>query len=455
MSTQVFVASSAFGLATLVAALDEGVFEPADRRVLVLSNNAAIPETTAAVTDVAGVAELVQRFDAVHDYNAAIAPQHPGQWKPRAEDLPVLERYLSQRWGLEGDLRLVAECIWVAPTLTLARIFPDARIDTYADGLMSYGPTRSTVPTLVSSRVERLLHLDLVPGLTPVLLSEFDVPTQVIPTEAFRKVVATLGPPPAVVADAPAGSVAVLLGQYLAALEIVTPEEEQALQLEMVTGAVAAGFTTLVFKPHPGAPPLLAEPLRAAAAELGAELTVVDDPALVETWFTAPAVGAVVGCFSTAQMTAASCYGLPAARVGTDLLLERLQPYQNSNRIPLTVVDAWLPHVRRLGAGGRAAAPVVEVETLVRAVAYCMQPRRYPELRPDAEALLSTRWPEVRRYFKRRRLGRLDLPGGLAPQPRPLRPASPLRAVGRSVLGPTVSRQAGRLLRRLRSATQG
>jgi hypothetical protein len=39
-------------------------------------------------------------------------------------------------------------------------------------------------------------------------------------------------------------------------------------------------------------------------------------------------------------MTASSIYGLPVARLGTELMLERLTPFQNSNRIPVTLVDA-------------------------------------------------------------------------------------------------------------------
>ena len=43
---------------------------------------------------------------------------------------------------------------------------------------MSYGPTRNKLDPLVGTRVRRLLHLDLVPGLTPLLLTEFDVPAR-------------------------------------------------------------------------------------------------------------------------------------------------------------------------------------------------------------------------------------------------------------------------------------
>ena len=342
VTTQVFVASTAFGLATLTAALEDGLFDAADRRVLVLSTNAAVPEAAVAVTEVAGVDRLAARFDAVHDYNQLIAPQHPSLWRPRAADLPLLERMVRSSWDLEGDVHLVVECVWTAPSLTLCRIFADAPVDVYADGLMSYGPTRDTIPAQVACRLERLLHLDLVPGLVPVLLTEFGVPAQTISAESFRTVVATLDPPPAAVADAPARSVAVCSASTWRP-STSSPPRRRRPGAGMVRHTAAAGFTRMVFKPHPGAPPAHGAQLQLEAARLGVELTFVDGPALAEAWFRGPSVGLVVGCFSTALMTASSLYDLPAARVGTELLMERLKPYENSNRVPLTVVDAWLP----------------------------------------------------------------------------------------------------------------
>lgn len=455
MSTQVFLASTAFGLATVIAALDDGAFGPVDRRILVLSNNATTPETANRIEDVAGLSALFGRFDAVYDYNEAIAPQHPSLWRPRAADLPVLGRHLQTLWSLDDDVHLIVESIQVSPAQTLCRLLPDARIDVYADGLMSYGPTRSKLPALVASRLERLLHLDLVPGLRPVMLTEFGVPAQVISADAFRKAIAILDPPPVLVSAAAPRELAVLLGQYLSAMGIVSLDEETELHQEMVRGAVAAGYRRIIFKPHPTAPPMLAEPLVAEANRLGASLTVYDSPELVETWFRAESIGCVIGCFSTALMTAATCYDLPTARVGTEILLERLRPYQNSNRVPVTVIDAAVPHVSRLAAIPSAgSADVVasppELACIVRAVSYCMQPKRYPELRIFAEQLLGEQNEASWRYFKRRRLTLLDLPGRLPERPaRRTRVPEPVRVVVKRALGPAVSARVSRISQRL------
>ena len=103
------------------------------------------------------------------------------------------ERYLRMLWDLGDDrVELTVESIQVNPSLALAQIFTGAPIDVYADGLMSYGPTRSKLDPLIGTRIGRLLHLDLVPGLKPLLLTEFDVPPELVPTETFVKVLGEL-----------------------------------------------------------------------------------------------------------------------------------------------------------------------------------------------------------------------------------------------------------------------
>lgn len=96
MTTQVVMASTAFGLATATAAYDSGVFGPFERRILVVACNTAMPEATAPMEDLAGVPDLMRRFDSVYDYNACIEPQHPSTWHPRLGDLPLWERHLRQ-----------------------------------------------------------------------------------------------------------------------------------------------------------------------------------------------------------------------------------------------------------------------------------------------------------------------------------------------------------------------
>ena len=428
MPTQLFLASTLYGAAALAAALDAGCLPAADRRLLLVSTNTAVPELSTPLDRMPGFAPLRRRFDQVLSWNETIAPLHPAGWSPRPEDVPLWERQLRERWGLTGrDLQLVVESIQVNPAQAVCRLFPDAPVDVYADGLMSYGPTRNRLDPLLGTRIRRLLHPDLLPGLRPLLLTEFGVPSHTIPTEAFTAVLrevaaASPTPPPpdgGAAADAPEHGPALLLGQHLAALGVLTPEEEERLHLRMVRGAAALGHRTLLFKAHPSAPVRSARALQRAADELGVTLTVLREPVLAEVLFQRLRPALVVGCFSTALFTAGTCYRLPVARTGTELLLERLTPYQNSNRVPVTLADAVLPDLDDPAAVAAWTPPdrawvTGELTELLHTVGYTMQSRLHPELRATAERYLRTRpGHRTRRYVKRRRLTALGLPGGL------------------------------------------
>ncbi|MFF1501768.1 polysialyltransferase family glycosyltransferase [Streptomyces sp. NPDC058316] len=445
-TTQIFFASTLYGTATLAAALDAGCFPDADRRILLVSNNAAVPETTPAVDAMPGFDALRSRFDDVVSWNTAIAPFHPGGWAPRPDDVPLWERHLRLAWGLgDDDIELAVESIQVNPAMAVTQIFTGAPVDVYADGLMSYGPTRNKIDPLVGTRVRRLLHLDLVPGLKPLLLTEFGVPPQIVPTEVFLKVLRELADAPGVRDGVPSVEApALLLGQYLSALGLISAAEEEDLHLRMMRGAVALGHTRLVFKSHPTAPAQWSRAMGAEAEKLGAELTVLDAgvltaPVLAEVLYQRMRPALVVGCFSTALLTASAFYGLPVARVGTGMLLDRLAPYENSNRVPVTLVDALVPEVTDRAVverAGAAADPadLADLTGLVTAVGFAMQPKIHPGLRPAAERYLSahldaTTW----RYFKRKRLTSLALPGAVPAQLAFLPRNAVVRRVARSV----------------------
>ncbi|GGK66911.1 alpha-2,8-polysialyltransferase family protein [Streptomyces flaveus] len=418
MTTQIFMASTLYGTATLAAAVDADCFRPADRRILLVSNNSATPETSPGIDEMPGFEQLRGRFDDVVSWNETISPFHPGGWSPRLNDVPLWERHLRLAWNLgDDDIELAVESIQVNPALGVAQIFTGAPITVYADGLMSYGPTRSKIDPLVGTRIDRLLHLDLVPDLKPLLLTEFDVEPEIVPTDAFTKVLAELidtGDELPVIEEP-----ALLLGQYLSALGILTAEQEEDLHVRMLRGAVQLGHQRVVFKPHPSAPARWSRALEKEAEKLGAELTVLDTPVLAEVLYQRMRPALVAGCFSTALLTASALYGLPVARIGTETLLERLKPYENSNRVPVTIVDAMLPELtdQKAVTEQRKGLGTDRLTELLRAVGYAMQSKIYPDLRPTAERYLSRHLNgHTWRYFKRRRLTSLGLPGAVPTQ---------------------------------------
>jgi hypothetical protein len=346
----------------------------------------------------------------------------------------------------------VVESIQVEPALALVNVFPSASVEVYADGLMSYGPTRNKLEPLVTTRINRLLHLDLVPGLRPLLLSEYGIEPEVVPTEAFTRVLAELAELSAEEAadglDGLPRGAALLLGQYLSALDILSAEAEEELHVAILRGAVALGHRDVLFKPHPSAPAHWSRLLEREATALGAKLTVLDAPVLAEVVYQRIRPEIVIGCFSTALLTASAFYGIPVARIGTDLLLDRLAPYQNSNRVPVTLVDALLPELTDRAAVSSWTPPTPDtvrrdLTPLLRAVGYCMQSLAYPHLREETVTYLSTRLSTTTwRYFKRRRLGALALPGALPVQlaflprnPTVRRVARRAKALKRAALG--------------------
>ncbi|MET9444794.1 polysialyltransferase family glycosyltransferase [Streptomyces sp. NPDC006610] len=418
--TQIFQVSTLYGAATLAAALDAGLFGPRDgaRRVLLVSNNAAIPETALRLDEMHGYGPISGRFDSVVSWNEAISPYHPSAWGPRGNDTPLWQKTFRLRWGIdERDLiELAVESIQVNPARALAAIFSEAAIDVYADGLMSYGPTREKLPLTIARRIRRLLHLDLIPGLRPLLLSEYGVEPKVVPDDAFRGVLDEVSRDAAddprlapVLEERPT---AVLLGQYLAAINILSAKEEEDLHVRMLTGAARAGHRSVVFKPHPTAPASYSAALSKAAADAGVRLTVLDAPLLAETLYHHCRPELVVGCFSTAMVTASAYYRVPVARVGTALVMGRLKPYPNSNRVPLAIVDHLVPDLERGESPALVGTAPGTLSPLVRAIGFCMQPKTYARLRDSTAAWLRSNLANSPGYyFPELRLAELGLPG--------------------------------------------
>ncbi|WP_353945326.1 polysialyltransferase family glycosyltransferase [Streptomyces sp. HUAS MG91] len=433
MSTQIFVASTLYGALTLSAAIDAGQFGPAagTRRVLVVCTNTEIPEVTTPLDAMQGFESLRPRFDLVVSWNDVIFPYHPSLWDPRTEDVPMWRELLGIRWQLpSGPIELVVESIQVKPALTFCKIFRNARITVYADGLMTYGPTRNALARDVHTRIRRTLYLDLIPGLRPLLLSEYGVPGEPVDPGAVQRVFAQFGQScgPALASLIPAGfpegrsGAAMLLGQYLSSIGLLTEEEEEQLHLRMFEAAANLGFTSVLFKPHPSAPQSFSDSLVVRARELNIQIVVLETPLLAEAVFGYLRPGVVIGCFSTALFTARAVYGIPAAAVGAAEVLRKMRPYPNSNRIPVTICEVALPDVE--GSGFEAQDLLgdprwvqQELAEYIAAVGYCMQPERNPHLRDRAVAYVGRVLPHMdvrpvlHMHFKPDLLYKLSLPG--------------------------------------------
>ncbi len=409
--TRLVMASTLYGAATAVAAIDADPL-PVEEQVLVIANTGVVPETTHPFTDTPGFAALRESFDRIVSWNDVVAPYHPSIWAPRRQDRRLWRRLLMRAWELDRPpSRIVLESLAVAPARTVAEIFEDTPLSCYADGLMAYGPTRNRLPTELGGRVTELLYPDLLPGVTPLLLSEHRVPSARIETSALSRVhdriAVELPATPEPALDLAPTRPALVVGQYLSALGIVTPEQEGLLHAEMLDAVVAAGHESVVFAPHPLAPRALTEPMTLAARRYGITFATTSTPIPAESLVRRLQPRLVVGCFSTALATARLA-GAPVATLGTEPVLAALTPYQNSNRVPASLVDATVPSL----VGSSELLDRTLVPELLTAVGYCMQPRTYPHLRDRAAEFLDWHLDErTARYFRRRRLTALGLPG--------------------------------------------
>lgn len=404
--TVLFALHSVYGLATAAAGIDDGLFEGRGERVLVPFNSARVPETTVGIDAHPQLGSLRARFPRVESLDALLQPRHPSSWDPDDEELPVLRRLLERAWQLDDDLELCVQSPQVAPARTLMSLFPNARITIIGDGLMTYSPIRVALPRTVTQRVGRVVYADVVPGVEPLVFRETGAERMPVPTARFAAALAETGGEDPELDDLDDGTpTALVLGQYLAALGLVEQDEEIRMQQQMIDRASDWAPARIVFKPHPSAPPTLTDAVRARAESLGLDFAVHRGPTPAE--LVAERLGAVgvVAGFSTALPTIRALYGRPIAAVGTRRMLRRLTPFENSNRVPATIVDALT----------RSDSPYAEparLQLLIDAVGYAMQPKIAAPLRPHAEELLRRISAEERdRYFDPARLARLRLPG--------------------------------------------
>src|SRR5690606_36582299 len=213
-----------------------------------------------------------------------------------------------------------------------------------------------------------------VEGLTPRLLSEYGITPVTTPVAAFTAVIeeiAALGPdgPDPQLADLDPATTALGFGQYLAALGLLTDEQEATLHADMVRAAAKSGMTSFAFKPHPAAPATVLTQMAETAAAAGVELRVLDAPAIAEVLVSRFRPALVVGSFSTALATARASSDRPSVAACTERLLESIIPFQKSNRVPASLV-----HELSGEDAQRSADRQQELRDLIDTVSYTMQP---------------------------------------------------------------------------------
>ncbi|MFI0447832.1 hypothetical protein [Actinomadura sp. 6N118] len=424
MTIQLFTCASVPTALAMAAAVDAGMLGSA-QRILLVSDETTIPEFAPSLRDTPGFATAAERFAQTLSWNETIAPAHPAAWTPRSEDRPLFERMLRREWNLGSEpIELIVGSATSAQSRALATIFRSAPVTVCTASPEVYAPTPAALPTGMSSRIERLLHLDLVPGLTPHLLGEYGTPAEVIPPDAYR----TLLTEAATQVNPPPGTA------------LIAGTAERAKDLTMLRAVAANGHKTIVYAPPPEAPTWpatsLATRMANEAETLGVRLLTTDPAypsAPVEVLCAALAPDLVVGCDVSALLATWRYLDIPTAYASAE---------KNDDRqIPAIIAAHVLPHLATEGtlplsgptqAQAQADGLARELGALVNAVSYCLRPGSRPDLRADASAYLERHVGSP--YFQRERLAELGLPGGTPPQveePAPPPPEPVARKRGR------------------------
>lgn len=123
---QLFLACDLECAAEQAARIEAGRYRTAGQRVLLISNNAPIPELTPGFDESDEFAAIAARFDRVVPLNSIIEPYHPLVWRPADR---AWQQTFREALGLPGAFGLTLSAPAEAPDAVLAELFPDAPIE--------------------------------------------------------------------------------------------------------------------------------------------------------------------------------------------------------------------------------------------------------------------------------------------------------------------------------------
>lgn len=361
MTTQI-LAASADEVVLAAAATAAGLLAPADRQVLVGPDD-DLKAVAAGLGDGAGTVELLVGTSALR-----------------------LGRELTRRWT-------------------------DAHVVLLASGAAAYGPTPRTLAGRLAKRTDRVLHLDPVPGLKPLLLAERAVPVQAVPAEHVRAVLDGLtGPAP--VAD----PTTLVLARSAAWSGSLDRDQQTEVAVAMLQRCAEAGHSRVVLLLDVEPAPRARRQLEKAAKAVRADLSLVVDVGPVAAWTGLPGVRLVVGSADEELLLARHVHGRRVAQLDTEVVLKHFDPFPDARRTGATLVAATVPDLRSWTAHpeGETLDPV-DLGGLMGTVAYAMEPELLAARRASAIGWLETHPKSRRRFVRRRRLTELRLPGGKRP----------------------------------------
>ena len=320
-----------------------------------------------------------------------------------ADDLQALAAELGP-----DDVELVVGTSALQTGRALTRLWSVAPVSLLAGGAAAYGPTHDALSGRLAKRVDQVLHLDLVPGLRPLLLAERSIATRAVPLERYRSAATSLPGP-----DPLPDPTTLVLGRSAAWAGTLDRDEQAELLVAMVQRCAEAGHSRIVLLFDADPPPRTRRQLEKAARGARADLTLVTDPGPAEAWFAHDGVRLVVGCATDELLVARQVFGRRVAQLDTDVVIRRLDPFADPRRTGATLVGATVPDLRSWTSSPEGEElPPVDLPGLMGTVAYAMEPELLADSRAAAIGFLEVHPKLRRRFVRKRRLSELRLPGG-------------------------------------------
>lgn len=412
MPKTLFLAANPIGVMYAVHCAELSNVPIADR-VLVVSSTGLAPVLATRLDRLPELQGAVEKFSQVLDWNQFVAPDHPGHWNAIRGSKHAADVRLLIESNVGEVSALVLMSLQASPAKALANVFSEVPITVYSDGLMAYGAVGKSLALHIGERVTKFVYLDLLDGVKPAAFRPYSattyIPVKVGDYYDWVSTTFSLTVPEVAITE----PTAVVVGQYLADLNLISGEADDELAARMVSVAKAVGCTRVIVREHPGSARASTATDSLGIGKLGLELWLNAVPKQQRHLVT------VISVFSTALLTA-KALGFNVISVGTEEVLQLL-PATNSNRLPVAICDSSLPTATAAGSveisqprAGADNAEVREFSALLIDVFACIrQPGEYwrelTAVRHRIAQLSTCQQQLLRRYVTFRQLSNAGL----------------------------------------------
>lgn len=334
--------STKYGFLVLLTTLDLLIEQKkVEGIILLVSEHSVDPEISNGLYNYIFNQEISKKyFKKILNLNKILSPLHPSKWEPPGEKNKILlysyRSIFLSLFGVDNVKYLLFESIQVPPARTLAKIFLNADLYVYSDGLMTYGPTRIFLPNNVGVRIKCVFYVDLIENLEINYLKEYCCNSVRIDSKKIFNKVKEISKNRNKFCYEDG---AVFLGQYLSGLGLLSEQEEVDLYSDALElCAKKSKCKHVYFKPHPSFNNALSYKIDQKLSSNNINLTILDGDKLIEEILLTFTPRFLCSVFSTGLATASSIFGIKSYSYKTRYFLKKLYPYQNSNRVPAYIV---------------------------------------------------------------------------------------------------------------------